>query len=492
MKKAYFMFGMIVVFCLSPAAFGQDIVDHPEKLTFPELVFEPPHPSDFRTTLSNGMVVYIAEDKELPLINVTVLIRGGAAWEPAEKAGLASLVGTMMRDGGTKNRTPDAIDDEIDFLAANINTSFGNTAGAANVNVLSHEIEHGLELFIDILRNPDFDQERLRIQRERIHQNLARRNDRTSDIESREWRYLLYGEDHFSTRDITSESLEAITREDLFAFHEQFVHPGNMMLSVAGDFDRDDMIGHLENAFADWPVREPWQEPVPEPTHQPEPGIYMIDKPDVNQGRVSVGHLGIMQDNPDRFAVQVMNGILGGSGFTSRITSRVRSDEGLAYSAGSSLSMGMHYPGTFRAFFQSRSETCAYAAAIVIEEIERIRGDNVSDEELSVQKNSMLEAFPRNFASANQTVSLYARDEFEGRDPERWLAYRDNIRAVTADDVRRVAEEYLHPNALIILAVGNVDDMLEGDPRFGASFDEMGSLPVIRIPLRNPLTLKKD
>jgi zinc protease len=490
--KTISKFCIAMILLLPLVMVSQEIVDHPEKLTFPELVYDPPNSADYRTELSNGMVVYIAEDKELPLINVSVLIRGGAAWMPAEKTGLASLTGALMRDGGTTSRPPDELDDEIDFLAANISTSFGTTSGFANLNVLSHEVEKGLEIFIDVLRNPRFDENRLRIQRERIRQNLARRNDRTSDIESREWGYLMYGEDHFSTRDVTVETLEGITRDDLIDFHGKFVHPGNMMLAVAGDFEREEMIGHLERAFQNWDVREPWTEAVPEPTHTPAPGIYMIDKPDVNQGRVSIGHLGITHDNPDRYAIQVMNGILGGSGFTSRILTRVRSDEGLAYSAGSLFGIGTHYPGTYRAYFQSRSEACAYAAKLVLEEIDRIRRENVSDEELDTQKNYMLEAFPRQFASANQIVSLYARDEFEGRDPDRWLTYRDNIREVSRDDVRRVAEEYLHPDKLVILVVGNLDDILTGDPRYDVSFETLGDLHIKRLPLRDPLTLRME
>jgi len=488
----------IILYCIAiclliPAGLaGQEIVDHPDQLTFPELIFDPPVPSEFRTTLSNGIVVYIAEDRELPLINVSVLIRGGAAWEPAEKAGLASLTGTLMREGGTENRPPDDLDDEIDFLAANISTSFGNTSGSANLNVLSYEIEKGLEIFIDVLRNPRFDENRFRIHRERIRQNLARRNDRTSEIESREWGYLMYGEDHFSTQHITIETLDAITRDDLKEFHRQFVHPGNMMLAVAGDFNREEMLEHLERAFEGWAPDEAWDEPVPEPVHTPIAGIYMVDKPDVNQGRVSIGHLGSVYDNPDRYAIQVMNGILGGSGFTSRIMSRVRSDEGLAYSAGSSFGIGTYYPATFRAYFQSRSEACAYAAKIVIDEINRIRDEYVDDNELDTEKNSILEAFPRRFGSANQIVSLYARDEFESRDPERWLTYRDNIRDVSAEEVRRVAQKYLHPDQLVILVVGNLDDIMDGDPRYDVSFETLGDLSIIRLPLRDPLTLRLE
>jgi zinc protease len=488
--KTAIPFIIIILVLLPGISNGQDIVPHPDMLTYPDLTFEPPLPDLFRTTLNNGMVLYIGEDRELPLINITILIRGGAAWEDTGKTGVASLTGSLMRDGGTTSRSPAELDEEIDFLAANISTSFGNTSGSANLNVLSKDIDRGLELLTDILRNPAFDSERFRIQRDRIRQNLARRNDQTAQIEAREWRFLLYGEDHFSTRDITIGTLESISRDDLHAFHRKFIHPGNMMLIASGDFDREAMIEKLEKVFADWPAEERWEEPVPQPEHTPQPGIYLINKSDVNQGRVSIGHLGTTMDNPDRFALQVMNGILGASQFTSRIMSRVRSDEGLAYSAGSSLGFGMHYPGTFRAFFQSRSEACAYAASIIMEEIHKIRDEPVTQDELIVEINSVLEAFPRNFASVNQTLLLYARDEFEGRDPDRWLTYRDSVRTVSAEEVQRVAREYLQPENFIILVVGNTDDILRGDPRYKISFEHMEGYPIRRVPLRDPLTLR--
>ncbi len=489
MKPVVICVSMLLLFFIS-VGYTQDIVSHPDMLSFPDLTFDPPEPGKFRTTLDNGIVVYIAEDRELPLIDIHVLIRGGAAWEDPAKLGVASLTGVLLRDGGTKSSSPEELDDEIDFLAANISTSFGNTSGSASLNILSKDIGRGLELLLDILRNPGFDAERFRIQRERIRQNLARRNDQTSQIESREWEYLLYGEDHYSTRGITVETLDAIAPDDLRRFQEKFVHPGNMMIAASGDFDRAEMLALLNSAFAGWEPREAWKGPVPKPDHVLQPGIYIIDKPDVNQGRVSIGHLGTTWDSPDRHVLQVLNGILGGSGFTSRILSRVRSDEGLAYSAGSTLTFGMHYPGAFRAFFQSRNEACAYAAHIVIEEIKRMREEEVSDAELKVQVNSMLEAFPRNFARINQTINLYARDEFEGRDPARWLRYRENISAVSVEDIQAAALRYLDPDKFVMLVVGKSEEILAGDSQYEASFEDFHGYRIVRLPLRNPSTLR--
>jgi zinc protease len=229
---------------------------------------------------------------------------------------------------------------------------------------------------------------------------------------------------------------------------------------------------------------------VPKPDYVPVPGIYMVNKPDVNQARVSIGHLGIMRGNPDEFAIDMMNDILGGSGFTSRIMNKVRTDEGLAYDAGSSFSAGVYYEGQFRAAFQSKSATAAQAAQIVLSEIERMRIEKVSVDELETVKNQAIEVFPRIFASARAIAETFANDEYTGRDPKFWETYRDKIKAITIDDIQRVARQYLHPDRLVILAVGNVDDILKGSPEKPEySFRKMADGKIILIPLPDPFTM---
>ena len=239
----------------------------------------------------------------------------------------------------------------------------------------------------------------------------------TQSIEVREWGRLLRGASHFTTIPATRASIEAITRDDLVAFHREYYHPGNFIFAVAGDVEPADFLSRLEARLADWPAREPVSASVPAPDHAIRPGVYVVDKDDVNQGRVVIGHLGTMRDNPDRYALMVMNDILGGGGFTARLLTRIRSDEGLAYSAYSSFGLGTWYPGAFRASFQSRSETVARAAAIVLEEIDRIRSAPVTEAELRTSKASFVETFSRNFSSAASTARLFANDEYTGRDP---------------------------------------------------------------------------
>lgn len=475
-----------------PVSERDDIPPHPNQLTFPPLDFTPPKAADHRHVLSNGSVVYVVEDATLPLVDVSVLVRTGSYLEPQGKEGLSVLAGSQIREGGTKRLKAADFDEEVDFLAAQIASSIGDTSGSARLNCLAKDLDAALELFFEMLRSPGFQQDRLDLAKNRALQAMQRRNDSTDSIEGREWERLQRGSDHFTTRLPTRVSMEGITREDLIEFHRSYYHPGGFLFAVSGDVKTEDVLARLEKHLEGWESKTEEPPPVPRPEHTPRAGLYLIHKADVNQGRVSIGHPGIQRDNPDHYAIAVMNDILGGGGFTSRLLTRVRSDEGLAYSAGSSFTPAIHYPGIFRTGFQSRSETVARATAIALEEIRRIRTEHVSDEELQTSLTSFVETFSRRFASAQATANLLATEEFTGRDPGYWETYRDRIRAISAEDVLRVAQTYLHPDDLVILMVGNVEDILKGDPDHPEySLEKLAPKGVIeRIPLPDPMTLE--
>ncbi len=463
---------------------------HPRELKYSPLDYTPPKASAYRHLLANGAAGYFVEDHELPLINISVTVRTGSYLDPAGKAGLASAVGSQLRAGGTARNRAEDFDEEADFLAAAISSFAGAASGTASINFLSKDLDRALELFFDMLRHPAFQQDRLDLYKSQQLQQMERRNDRTDEIESREWNRLLRGEKHFTNNYSTRDSLSSITREDLAAFHKKYYQPANFILAVSGDFRTEEMKQKLDKAMAGWTSSGEAVPPVPGPDFEPVPGVYMVDKTDVNQGRVSMGHVGIMRGNPDEFAVEMMNEILGGGGFTSRITNRIRSDEGLAYDAGSSFEPGIYYPGVYRAGFQSKSSTAAQAARIVLDEMDRIRREPVSEEELNTVKNNAIEVFPRYFATASAVAGTFANDEFTGRDPGYWDKYRDRIRAVTADDVLRAAKEYLRPEKMVILAVGHVEDMLKGNPEKPEfSFRKISGGKIQSIPLPDPQTM---
>ena len=343
---------------------GQDpLPKHPRELRFPGLDFEPPDSDEYRHELDCGAIAYLVEDHQLPLVTVAVSLRAGAYVLPPESAGLASFTGSQIRSGGTLTRSARDFDEEAAFLATGISSNIGATSAGASVNCLTQNLDASLTLFFDMLKNPGFDPERLEVARAQALQGLARRNDRLEGILAREFRRLLRG-NHFTTHQSTQASIQAITRERMQQFHAEHYDPRRMFFAVSGDFDTPDMLGRLNEALADgWPAQPAEPAKIPVPTHIPEVGVYMVDKTsrDVNQSHVTLGHVGIERSHPEAIPVTVMNQILGGGGFTSRIMLRVRSDEGLAYSAYSRFALGTYYPGTFQAGFQSRNSTCAQA-----------------------------------------------------------------------------------------------------------------------------------
>jgi zinc protease len=470
---------------------AQPVPATPDDLQFKPLVFTPPSAKDYRLVLRNGMVVFIAEDRALPLVNISLMVRTGRWLEPADKAGLAALTGSQIRRGGTATLTAEALDEKLDFLAAQVSTAIGDTSGSATLNCLADNLDEALKVFVEMLRRPRFQEDRLALAKEQALQEMKKRNDDSGDIEAREWNLLLFGPSHFTNRLPTEASVKSITREDLVAFHGRYFEPANTIAAVSGAFSRPDMIRRLESAFSGWPSKRMLVPPVPTSVEPQPPGLYRVPK-EVNQGRFSAGTVTVRRDSPDIYALEVMNEILGGSDFTSRITKRVRSDEGLAYSAASALSFGVWYPGRFRALFQSKSRSVPYAASLVMEEIRRIRDEPVSASEMSTIQNNLIQTFPSAFATKAQSMAVFASDEYTKRDPSYWATYRDRIKAVTPADVQRVARTYLVPEKMILLVVGDQKEIDLGDPKHPVKLADVApGGKVVTLPLPDPMTLKR-
>ncbi|HOK46097.1 MAG TPA: pitrilysin family protein, partial [Bryobacteraceae bacterium] len=415
-------------------------------------------PEPVRFQLPNGMTVFLVEDHELPMISVSALVRTGSRWEPADKVGLASITGTVMRTGGTASRPGDQLDEELDRLGAIVETGIGQDSGGATVSVLKEDIDTGLTILADILQNPAFPEDKITLAKIRMRESVARRNDDPGEIASREFRRILFGKDSPYARVPEYATIDSITRDDLVAFHRQFFQPENVILGVWGDFDAAEMRAKIENTLGKWARGGRPQPPVPDidPAARNRAGIYAINKDDVNQSRVLMGFIGGKRNDPDYYALTVANTILGG-GFSSRLMNHVRADQGLAYSVGSSWAAGWDRPGYFVASGATKSETTVKIINAIKAEIQKLAED-VTDDELARAKDAILKGFAFEFDSTGEIVRRLMTYEYFGYPSDYLQRYRDNIEKVTKADVLRVAKQYLKTDNLAILVLGREKD----------------------------------
>ena len=483
---------VLAALLLNASSFAADIPERPEKLSFPPLTYEPPNPADFRAALKNGPVAYVVPDRELPLINISISVRVGSYLVPDGKEGLSDLTGYLLARGGTVSKTAEDMEERLAFLAAQLNSSVGDSQGSISLNLLSKDLDEGLAILREILTSPRFQDDKIALRKQQLLQAMKQRNDDSADIEDREASFLEYGEKFWENRLSTAASVQGITRADLQAFHQKWFHPASFVVAANGDFDRAVMIGKLEALFANWPFKGETPSAIPTNTKMASPGVYLVNK-DVNQGRVTLMLPGILRDDPDFVPARVMNHILGGGGFTSRLVNRIRSDEGLAYSAGSSVPGGVYYPQAITATFQSKSPTVAYATSIILEELAAIRTKAVTAEEIDTTRKYFTEVFPRTFATKSAVANTFAQDEFTGRfakHPDFWKTYRTRLNQVTTADVQRVAGRILQTNQMVVLVVGQKNEILKGHPDHKVALADFGGGKVIDVPLRDPLTLK--
>jgi len=485
----------------APNILAADIPDRPEKLVFPPLRYEPPNASDYRVPLQAGPIAYLVPDHERPLINFTIYIRTGSYLEPAGKEGLAELTGWLLTHGGAGTNSASQLEERLAFLAANLGVSIGDTEGTVGLNLLTKDLDEGLGLLRDVLYAPRFQDDKIILRKSQMLQEMKQRNDESAAIEEREAGFLARGESFFENRYATSNSIAAITALDLEKFHYAWFWPSNFVVGVSGDFNREEMIAKLEKLFAGGPENmemdhlQPGGTPPAIPTqfNFAKAGVYLVNKPEVDQGRVTLMLPGIRRDSPDYYACAVMNYVLGGGGFSSRLMGRVRSDEGLAYDVHSRFPGGVYYPGIVSIGFQSKSRTVAYATALCLEELKKMSAETVSDRELNLAKRSFIETFPRAFATKTAVADALAREEFTGRyasDPDFWRNFRAKISAVTKEDVQRVAQKYLQPDQVVVLAVGNKADIMLGHPDHPAKLTDLPGGKVTDLPLRDPFTMK--
>lgn len=427
----------------------------------------PVEPDVEKVVLENGMTLYLLSDRELPLIRIHAIIHTGSVYEPANQVGLSNLTATMMREGGAGDLSPDDLDDALAFSAIRLGSSMGEESAGASLDSLTRTFPEALGYFADMLRRPRFDPDRLATQKERVIESIRRKNDRPGSIVRREFRKALFGGKHPLAREPTTEGISAITRDDLVEFHRHYYRPNQILLGITGDFDRDDMVAAIRDAFGDWASEEV---ELPEPPPVPDTAarkVMLVDKP-ADQVYIRMGEVSIRRQDPDYYALQLVNRILGGSSFMSRLVGEVRTKRGMAYFVGSAVDAGMRDRGSFLMAVGTEPDNVSTVINVMLGEVERLRTEPIPEQELAEAKESFLNAFVFKSVTPEQVVSRRMQLDYYGLPEDELTRLKERTLAVTPEQALAVSRKHLHPDRMAIVAVGNPDQLRPALEPFGA------------------------
>jgi zinc protease len=438
----------------------------------------PFHPQvPHRFVLPNGMVVFLQEDHELPLIDGIARIRGGSRSEPAEKIGLVDIYGEVWRTGGTKSQTGDQLDDYLEIRAAKVET--GNTADSTTIawSCLKADFDDVFKVFDDLLRGPEFRADKLDLVQKENFDAISRRNDNVNEIVGRETAKLAYGAQSPYARVPEYKTIAAVTRQDLIDWHRTHVNPSNIILGIVGDFDSAAMEAKLRQTYGAWPKGPAMKEANIEPTPA-KPGYYLVQKDDVNQSSIDMVAVGIRRDNPDYYAVRVFNEAFGG-GFSSRLFRTIRTEKGLAYSVGGGIGTAFDHPGMVRLAMGTKSATTLESIQALDQQIDDVSKHPITEAEIKLAKDAILNSFIFNLDSPEKILRERMAYEFYGYPQDYLEKFRLGVDKVTAADVARAASKYLHKEKLAILVVGNPGE-------FDKPLSSMGAVTNVDITIPPP------
>jgi zinc protease len=444
-------------------------------------------PDPTEITLSNGMKVLLLEDHELPLVSGAALIRTGNLFDPPTKRGLAGLTGEVLRSGGTKTRTGDQLDQDLENVAASIESQIGESSATLSFSCLKENTDQVLALFRDLLSAPEFRQDKVDLSKTQSRSEISRRNDDASGISEREFSDIVYGRNTPYGWSIEYADIDNIQRQDMLDFYHRYYFPANITMEIIGDFSTAEIKTKLEQVLGAWKYTQPAVPAFPKVEEKAAPGVFLASKEDTTQTFFHVGELGGELLDKDYPALEVAADILGG-GFHSRLFQSVRTKHGWAYNISADWAANYDHPGTFVISGSTQSAHTVDTLKAIGEEIEKIRTTEVSDDELQAAKDTVLNGFVFNFDRPSKTINRLMIYQYYGYPKDFIFQYQKAIAAVTKADVLRVAQKYFQAKDLTYVAVGNPKD-------FGTPLASLGMKvePIdLTIPEPKPVSAQAD
>jgi predicted Zn-dependent peptidase len=476
---------------LSPAQTSNKPLQY-KKLKFPPLrEIQLPEPARFQP--ANGMIIYLLEDHTLPLIQGSVLVRTGSRYEPADKIGLASMTGQVMRTGGTTSKTGDELDEMLERVGASVETYIGTTSGGARLSVLKEDIDMGLGVLADVLRNPAFRDDKIELAKVAARSSISRRNDQVTAIAAREFRRLIYGPNHPYARMTEYATIDNISKQDLIDFHKKAFVPNNMMVAFWGDFKTVEMKSKLEKMFGDWGRQDVSFLPVPSPRLAAQKTVNFIRKDDVNQSNIYLGHLGGLLNDPESGPLNVADQAFGGAA-ASRLFKKVRSDQGLAYAVGSFWGESYDYPGVFQMSGSTKSGTTMKMIRSIEHEFDNFIKNGITGDELKYAKDSYLNSFVFRYDTKGKIINELMTLEYFGYPKDFIQKQQQEVQQATIASVDDAVKKRWNPDALTLLVVGKDSDFDEPLSSLGMNvktIDITIPQPPVKLPDPTPETIAR-
>lgn len=445
----------------------------PKTLEFPDIEFAPKKPG--LTDVKKGVTFYFQEDYESPVIEGILIFKSGSLYEPPGKEGLASLTMRMLKVGGTKTLTPDKLEDELDFLGSTISSFGGLEFSQIRFWTLNRNFDDTWKILTDMLYNPAFDEERFETEKKKDLERIRRRFDYPYSLGLYLFQELVYGKDFPEARRTTSTSINAITLDDVKAFYEKNIRDVELIVAFTGDFKQQEMLSLLKDSFEDWEGTTPADLDLPKAALAAKPGVYFIDKPDMTQAIITMGHLGLNNLDEDNVEVNVFNFILGTGSFNSRLMREVRSNRGLAYATFGFIGLGRD-KGMFYNFCQTKSQSVGEAIKLMKDIIADMTENPVNAEELDVAKKYEVNAFVHKFDSPQAVVRQAIYLKLDGYPDDYLEKYLPRIKKIEADKLLAIGKRAVNPDNMVILVVGKKAEIIDQLKALGLG--EVNELPL--------------
>ncbi|MGD2086121.1 MAG: pitrilysin family protein [Candidatus Aminicenantes bacterium] len=434
-----------------------------------------------KSTTSNGIKLRLIKSEKLPLMNLTVLLNGGYAYDPPAKLGLASITAELLRIGGSKELNSEALDKFLDSHGITISISSGDDYYRINLNCLKENFDTGISLLSKILQSPAFAKEKLEEIKTKMNSTISRRNDTPSQIASREFDQLIYGSNSPFAQTLEYKHLENISTMDIVKTYQTFFAADNMLVGVTGPMEINELEQLFEKHLGSWntTAKIPPYPKVQAQTHDFK--VAAAEKSNINQSYLAIGHLGIKENMEDKAKLMVFNSIFS-QGFASRLNTRVRVKMGLTYGITGGVLTEYHYPGRTYFFTFTKTKSTLDAIKAIFDEIHTIRKELVSEEELKEAKDYFLNSHVFKYRTPERRLFRSLSNEFYGRPEDADEQLMEDVKTVTAANVLEMAQKYLNPDKMVTLVVGNQQDIKDK----AGDLSQLGKVKEIDISIKPP------